>query len=104
MKILLTILLFFCLKANAQSFVMSWTSGGHTKYIIQKSSDNNTWTNVATITAKISDTAFSYTLTGNVNMNFYRIVADTYIGRAVYIPNTSPCANTSVTETIQLKT
>lgn len=102
MKFLLTILILFSFKAYSQSYVLSWNSGGHTKYVIQKSTDNSTWKNITTITAKVTDTSFDYTLPLPVKFNYYKVVADTYQSKSIYISNITPAISIQLNYEIKL--
>lgn len=68
----------------SQSYVIHWESGGHTKYVIKQSNNNKTWTTTATITAKLSDNAFTYTLPLPIK-SYYKVIADTYSSQSIYV-------------------
>lgn len=105
MKTLFTILfLFSLLTIKAQSYVLNWSSGGHTKYVVQQSTNGSTWTTLGTVTAKVTDTSFSYTLPTSSALKYFQVVADAYTGRAIYIPNIPPCPNVQFTYEIKLPT
>lgn len=103
LKILTILFIFLSIKASSQDYVATWSSKGHTKYIIQKSSDNKSWSNVATINAKITDTSFSYTLPATVKFNYYKIVADTYQSQSIYVTNITPTISIQLNYEIKLK-
>ena len=105
MKLLLIILTLFFFQAKGQSYVMQWNSKGHTSYVIQKSSDDSTWSTVITLSAKVIDTSFTYTLPLPVKFNYYKVVADSYSSQSIYVNNLSPISIISPNYTeIKLRT
>ena len=65
--------------------------------------NDSTWTTIGTVTAKVTDTSFSYTLPTSSALKYFQVVADSYTGRAIYIPNYPLCYNATFLDTIQLK-
>lgn len=104
MKLLLTILIIFSfVQIKAQSYVLQWNSAGHTKYVIQKSSDNSTWSTLKTLSTKTTDTAFTYTLPTPVKFNYYKIVADSYSSQSIYVNNITPTVSIQLNYEIKLQ-
>lgn len=104
MKLIFTILLFFFIaKADSQNYILKWNSKGHTKYIIQKSSDNSSWNTLKTISAKTTDTAFTYTLPTPVKFSYYKVVVDSYSSQSIYVNNITPTISIQLNYEIKLQ-
>ena len=96
---LFTILTLFFFKVNAQSYTLTWSSAGHTKYVIQQSTDNKTWSTTTTLTANVTDTAFTFILPLPVKFNYYKVIADTYSSQSIYVNNISPISTINPSST-----
>lgn len=76
----------------SQSYTtVSWNSFGHTQYTLQQSNDSKTWVKVDVINAKLTDTAFEYTLPTENNI-YFRVKTDGITSPPVQVINEKPTA------------
>jgi len=103
-KLILPILFFISSKAYSQAnqYVATWTGLGFSQYILQSSTNNKTWKNVATISSNVTDSSFSYTVTSAKNI-YYRIKAGNYYSNTFLVVNIKPKIVINPSSPIQIK-